>query len=427
MPAIKIAASVRLIMAMFRLYAALEEGWGRQVKEILKRQYPDAAAEIDAAYSDAALGQKLLNIALKQTQYNETKAQDAIQSQLMYWLTGTVDVRSQAEREADYQDALREWEAKAEQARKKGKEPPKKPVPPKKNEEYKPFDFTKGSPTWEDALDNMLSNLRHKAMSYSQSYTKKEKKERSIDQAFGQRGEDGGAPEGGEGRMPTPEESSLGKALDDQAGIKDFIDVIDEHIDDLRNFLPEDERKLFDLIFDDEVGSFGSDIKENMNQASALKEKHPELYEKNAKRWSGYVGDLRKKLLESIWKFIDDVLPPPAYRVLRETFFADVDPSTIRKKEREKSGEKADYQQGIDERKIAKWKWQEQHGGLDDKNRKSYEALKKKLQSQGVDVDSIPAVENPQKEGWTLHSKRAAFSLLSISSRVAMSFGRTGT
>lgn len=387
MPWNKISASVRLIMAMFRLYAALEENWGRMIKDILREQYPDAKDEISKSMSDQALGQKVLAIAMKQTQYDETRAQDAIQDTITYWIKSK-------------------------------------------------FNFTEGAKSWEDALRNMYSNLRHRAMSESMGTTKRKKRERSIDQAYGQRGEEGGAPEGGEGRMPTPEggegvggAGSLGQALDDKAGVKQFVDLIDEHIGDLKAFLPEDERKLFELIFDDDIGSFGSDIKENMSQATALKDKYPDLYQKNQKRWSGFVGDLRKKLLDSIWKYVDSHLTQQEYNALRETFFGDVDPSYVRRKEKEKVGDKAGYQQGIDERKLSKWKWMEQEGKLDDKSKKSYENLKKKLQDQGIDVDGIPAQENPVAKGWTLHSKRAAsrFSLEEVSSRVAKSFGRTGS
>jgi hypothetical protein len=420
---------------MFRLYAGLEENWGRAVKDILRKFFPDAKDEIAKA-SDQGIGQKMLNIALKQTQYNETKAQDAIQDAIMYWSTGTSEYNKGAVERRDYPKKLKEWEAAKAKAEAEGKPAPEAPEKPKDVKVPEPFDFSKSGSTWEDALNNMYSNLRTRSMSHSMGYTKKEKKERSVDQAFGQRGEEGGAPEGGEGRMPTPESEggvgaaeSLGQALDDKAGVKQFVDLIDDHIGDLKAFLPDDQRKLFELIFDDDIGSFGSDIKENMSQATALKDKHPDLYQKNAKRWSGFVGDLRKKLLESIWDYVDTHLTKQERSALRETFFADVDPAYVRRKEKEKTGDKADYQQGIDERKLSKFKWMEQNGTLDDKSKKSYDALKKKLQGT-VDVDAIPAQENPQAKGWTLHSKRAAsarFSLEEVSSRVARAFGRTGT
>lgn len=424
----RISASIRLIMAMFRLYAGMEESWGRAVKDILRKQYPDAKEEISKAISDQALGQKMLAIAMKQTQYDETKAQDAVQNALAYFSTGTTRYESDEEQEERYQQKLEEYKQKPTDSKGNPKAPP---TPPKKPQ---PFDFTKDSPTWEDALNNIYSNIRTKAMSGSMGYTKKEKRERSIDQAYGQRGEEGGAKEGGEGRMPTPEANSgisglgnLGQALDDKTGVLQFIQLIDEHIGDLKASLPEDQRKLFELIFDDDIGSFGSDIKENMSQATELKKKYPELYEKNAKRWSGFVGDLRKKLLASIWDYVDTHLTKQERDQLRDQFFSDITPEYVRRKEKEKGQGKVEYQQGIDERKLAKWKWQEQEGKLADEDKKSYENLKAKLQKAGVDVDAIPPTEKPAAEGWTLHSKRAAFTLEAVSSRVAARFCRTGT
>ncbi len=366
-----LAPSTRLIIAMYRLMAGLEENWGKAVKQILQAQYPDAKDEIAKALNDASLGHKLLNIALKQNQRDQTRAEDSIQDILRYWIDSK-------------------------------------------------FDFTKGSPTWNDALNNMYSNLRLRSMSKSMDNQKRKKREKSTDDAFGTRGEGGGAPEGGEARMPTPEDNPLGMALDDKAGIKSFIDLIDDHMADLKAFLSEDERMLFELIYDDGVGSFGSDIQENMKQATALKEKHPDLFEKNAKRWSGFVGDLRKKLLDSIWKYIDTHLTQQEYNVLRETFFADADPASIRRKEREKVQAKLDYQQGIDERKLAKWKWQQDNNSFDPKDQGPFDNLAKKLRGQGVDVDGIPATEKPQAEGWELHSKRVAFDLSSIAARISL-------
>jgi hypothetical protein len=430
MPWNKISASIRLIMAMFRLYAGMEASWGRVVKDILRKQYPDAKAEIDSGMSDQALGQKMLAIAMKQTQYDETKAQDAVQNALAYFSTGTTRYESAEEQEERYQERLEEYKQKPTDSKGKKKAPPEPPKTPQ------PFDFTKGSPTWEDALRNIYSNIRTKAMSGSMGYTKKEKRERSIDQAYGQRGEEGGAKEGGEGRMPTPDApggvsglSNIGQALDDKAGVKQFIDLIDENLPDLKDFLNSrspDQLKLFSLVFDDDVGSFGSDVKENMSQATALKEKYPELYEKNQKRWSGFVGDLRKKVLAGIWDFVEKHLTPSEYETLYDTFFSDTTPTAVDKAEKEKSGGKLEYQQGIDERKLAKWKWMEQEGKLSDKEKASYDALKKKLQDT-VDIDAVPATEAPQAKGWTLHSKRAAFSLEAVSSRVMARFSRVGT
>lgn len=440
MPWNKISASIRLIMAMFRLYAALEENWGRAIKDILRKHFPDAKAEINKA-SDHSIGQKLMAIAMKQTQYNETKAQDAIQDAIMYWSTGTAEYNRGAIERRDYDKAMKEYEAAKVKAEGEGKPAPPPPdvKKPKDVKLPEPFDFSESGETWEDALNNMYSNLRSRAMSHSMGYTKKEKKERSIDQAYGQRGDEGGAPEGGEGRMPTPEvdggvgsAGSIGQALDDKTGIKEFVDLIDDALPDLKNFFMKrdpDQLKLFELVFDDDVGSFGSDVNENMNQATALKEKHPDLFQKNQKRWSGFVGDLRKKVLAGIAEFVETHLAPGEYEALYDSFFSDTTPRAVEKLEKEKGSAKLEYQQGIDERKLSKWKWMEQEGKLDDKSKKSYENLKKKLQDQGVDVGSIPPQENPVAKGWTLHSKRAAsrLSLEEVSFRVAKAFGRTGT
>jgi len=345
---VRVARSVRFMLAMFQLIAEVRQSlvrdFGRAVLDMLKKQYPDQTIGIDPA----TVGNKMLNIAKKQNQYDEQRSIDAIQDFLTYLVS-------------------------------------------------KDWNFAKDFPKWEDALGAIYSNIRLRAMSKSIEHQKSKKRTKGIEEAYGKRPEGGGAPEGGEARMPTDPESALGKALDDQAAIKEFVDLIDEHLADLRATLSDDSRKLFDLIFDDNVGSFGSDIKENMGQASALKEKHPELYEKNAKRWSGFVGDLRKKLLDEIWNYIDKHMTQDEYEMLRDMFFSDVDPSRVREQEKKKVEEKKAYQRGIDERKISRFKWQEQQGPLSDKDKKSFEALKAKLKKEGVDVDAIPAEKDPGK------------------------------
>ena len=344
-PTYTIAPSIRLIMAMFRLYADINSGFGKALLGLISKCYPGEKIDADPQ----GVGAKMMNIVKKQVQYDETRAQDVIQD----WLTYMVN----------------------------------------HNQDFK-ADF----PKWQDALNATYTNLRRRAISESMGKTRGgwiKKKEKSVDQAYGTRPEGGGAPEGGEAKMPTDPESALGKALDDKAGIKEFIDVIDEHIDDLKKSLTPNSRALFDLIFEDNIGSFGSDIKENMGQASALKEKYPQLFEKNAERWSGFVGDLRKKLLDEIWKYIDNNMEPAAYDVLKETFFGDADPSAIRQGEKKKVQDKLDYQRGIDERKISRFKWKDQNGTLTPKEKSSFDSLKKKLVKEGVDVNAIKAEENP--------------------------------
>jgi hypothetical protein len=386
----RVSASVRLILAMFRLYADIETGFGRAVLDILKKQYPDAKIDINPA----TIGHKMMAIARREVQNNDSDAYDVLQKFLTYISTGSEFVTDE--------DGQR--------------------VPRTKSE---PFDFTKGSPTWEDALKNIYSNIRLRGIEVSKGKTNRGKKERSIDQAYGTRPEGGGAPEGGEGKMPTPEENALGKALDDQAAIREFMSVIDEHVDDMRNSLPPEQKALFDLIMIDEVGGFGSDIKENMGQATAFKEKlengSPEekaIYEKNAKRWSGFVGDTRKKLLDSIWSYIENEMSNKDFARLREEFFSDTSPEAVRKMEKDKVQRKIDYQRGIDLRKVLRMREKEKAGSLGDKEKKSLDSLVKKLElelkKEGKTLDEALSAESskgsPKDEGEGGQSSQASIA-----------------
>ena len=353
-----------MILAMFRLYADIETDFGKGILEILKRQYPDQ----DVNANPAQVGHKMMNIARKQLQGNDTESMDAIQDLLTYLATGSkheTDERGVIQRDEDGQ--------------------------PIERTEPKPWDFAKDWDTWEKALNAIYSNLKSTAMSRSMGGFKRKKKERGIEEAFGRR-TDEGKFEDAEARIPTGDETMLGKALDDKAALSEFYGVIDEHIDDLKAFLSEDARKLFELIFEDEVGDFGSDVKANMGQASALKEKHPDLFEKNAKRWSGFVGDLRKKLLSEIWDYIEAEMSHKDYARLREQFFSEVDPSAVRKMEKKKEEDKTSYMRMLDENKIARLKAKKESGGeLSAKDQKDFDRLEKRLKDQGVDVDAIQA------------------------------------
>lgn len=350
----QIASSIRLILAMFRLYADVESGFGRAILDILRKQFPDQEITEDPA----RVGHKIMAIARGQLQGNDADAMDAVQEFLTYIATGSKRVRDPETGELV------------------------------ERTEGKPWDFSKDFETWTDALTAIYRNVKTTAIAHSKSKMRKKTRERSVDEAFGRR-TDAGPPEGGEERMPTGEETSLGKALDDKAAVKEFISLIDEHLPDLRASLSEDSRKLFDLIFEDEVGSFGSDIKENMGQATALKDKYPELYEKNAKRWSGFVGDLRKRLLDEIWRYIEDEMSYNDYVRLRDQFFADVDPDAVRKMEQAKLKEKGAYQRGLDERKLARLKAKMLAGPLSPQEQKDFDRISDRLKEQGVNVDAI--------------------------------------
>lgn len=349
---------------MFRLYAAVEDQIGKVVLDLLKKQFPDQVIDMTASQ----IGGKLLGIARRELQGNDADAQDAVSEFLTY-----ITVGSQYETD---ENGRIQYDENGE------------PVPRKK---AKPFDFTKADSTWQGALKKMFSNIRTTAISRSKGKMTKQKKERDIDKAFGKRDESGESS-GGEGNIPTSGDTPLGKALDDHASIRQFVSLIDEHLPDLRAHLGPDTRKLFDLVFEDNIGSFGSDVKENMGQATALKEKHPELYEANAKRWSGFVGDLRKKLLSEIWSYIDNEMSNKDYARLRDQFFGDADPSAVRKQEKQKGAEKGDYQKMLDENKVSRLKAKlEAEGKLEEKDQKDLDRLTKRLKEQGVDVDAIKA------------------------------------
>src|SRR5690606_12687799 len=186
---------------------------------------------------------------------------------------------------------------------------------------------------------------------------------------------------------------------------------------------------LFDLVFEDGEGAFGSDIKANMGQATALKDKltaddatpeMKELYEKNQKRWSGFVGDTRKKLLESIRQFIENELPQADIDVLWDEFFSDTTPQSVARKEQDEIKEKEQYQTDIDKRKFGRIKWLMENGeNLSAKDQKEYDRLSDKLSKAGIDLESIKSL-NPEAKGKKL--KKSAASIFQIASIVAADF-----
>lgn len=362
----RIATSIRFIIAMMRLYAGVESNFGKAVLDILHKQYPGQ----EITETAGSIGAKLMAIARKQLQGNDSDSMDAIQNFLSYISTGSTyetNDKGVIKRDEDGEPIMRTT--------------------------GKPWDFAKDFPTWDGALKAMFNNLRTTAMSGSMGKSRRKKNERSVDDAFGTRDEDGGAKGNGEGRMPTPDDTALGKSLDDQAALREFHSVIDDYLPDLRKTLTPPELVLFDVIMDDEVGGFGTDIKENMGQATAvlekMKEKVPEFVQKHEKRWSGAVGDLRKKVLEKIWDFVDDHMTPGDRASLRESFFSDADPAAIRKIEKDKSKGKDDYQRGIDERKVSRLKAEKEEKGSSFSKQDELDRLSKKLKGMGVDVDAI--------------------------------------
>ena len=419
----RIANSVRLILAMFRLYADISTDFGKAALAILKREYPGQNITADPAQ----VGHKMMNIARKQLQYNDEDAMDAIQDYLTYVSTG-----SQYETDDEGRRAKFKVEDGEPVLDDEGY-----PIPDSEGEYIprvtpNPFDFSAGAATWQDALGNMYSNLRTKGITRSKKKIEKGQKERGIDEAFGRRTDDGA--EGGEGRMPTGDETLLGKALDDSAALKSFYELIDKHIPELKASMSEDTRALFELVFDEEIGGLGSDIKENMGQASAFKEKFPEVYERFAKKWEGkakkislkwsaYVGDLRKKVIEEIWDYIDEYMAQDEFQVLREEFFSDFDPSAQQRQIEKKEKGKASYQQMRDENNIARLKAKkEKDGELSKTDQAKFDRIKKKLEGQDVDVEAIEADASAGAKGKKEQKEREEASTASIASTVGMAF-----
>ena len=439
LPVPRIAASIRLIFAMYRLYANLEAGFGEAILKILREQYSDQKDDIDLTATQ--VGHMMVNSAKKELQNDYDAALDAVQDFLLKITKAGTNFRADT---------------------KKGRP---------------------GAPTWRQALRNILNNVRTTAMSSSMkkwrstmtpedeyaallwkkqnqgnesggkgrakpwrpeddkkmqqlekelkaagkdpSSIKPDRKKyftqrnKSLDEAFGKRGEDGGDPSGGEGNIPDSGGGGgggggLGKPLDDKAALKQFYDVLDEHVPELKRHLSEDTRALFELVFDYDIGGFGSDIKDNMGQASELKSYLTEgviegkkvteptdamkkIYEDNAKRWSGFVGDLRKQLLDEIWDYISDYLTKAERDVLRDQFFRDTTPDEVRRIEKKKEQSKSSYQRGIDDRKVARLKW-ELSKGSNPKAQKDLDALTKKFGQEDLEKIEAKQVTNPTSD-----------------------------
>jgi hypothetical protein len=360
----RIATSIRFIVAMMRLFAGFESDAGKAILEILRKQYPGQTITETAG----SIGAKLMAVARKQLQGNDSDSMDAIQNFLSYIATGSTyetNDKGVIKRDEDGEPVMRTT--------------------------GKPWDFAKDFPTWDGALKAMFNNLRTTAMSGSMGKSRRKKNERSVDDAFGTRDEDGGAKGNGEGRMPTPDTTELGKALDDHAAAKEFFSAIEEWIPELEKTLSPEEQIIFESIMNDDGGSFGSDIKENMGHASLLKEKFqeklPDVYAKHEKRWSGFVGDTKKKLLKKITDFAEEELPESVYDTLYDMHGAD--PKEAEKLEQKKEQGKADYQKGIDERKVARLKAEAEEKGSSFSKQDELDRLTKKLKGMGVDVDAI--------------------------------------
>jgi hypothetical protein len=181
---------------------------------------------------------------------------------------------------------------------------------------------------------------------------------KTIDEAFGARPEGGGAAEGGEGKLPQGSDTWLGKALDDQAHANSFFKALKAVIPKMRESLPDDQKILFDVIYEDGEGGFGSNIDENMNQAKSFVDR---LYESGKtdladriKKRPGLLTELRAKLLSNIQKFTKTGLTAEEFQILEDEFFSDVSLDALERTELKKLSEKYKHWRDIDMRKRKK-------------------------------------------------------------------------
>lgn len=373
----RIAAPIRFILAYLNIRASVESDFGRAVIDILEEQYPNDPITV----SPAEIGRVMMAKARKELQNDEAAAQDAIQELLAYFISAKTDFRTS----------------------KRG---------------------GKGAKTWREALKNIYSNLRLKAMSHSferfreaeisdselyahylwkkkmvadgtkvrgnrpLTWTPQDEKgfeavkkrliadkidiskiepaqskrkglrSKTLDEAFGTRPEGGGNPEGGEGKVPQGQDSWLGKALDDQTHVKRFFTVLDSIIPKLRSSLPEDQAILFDIVYEDEEGGFGSAIEENMNQSRAFREKAMKAGKKEladrVQRRPGALSEIRAKLLTNIRKYIENSLTPEEFQTLKDEYFSDTSQDALDRTELKKLEEKYKHWRDIELRKRKK-------------------------------------------------------------------------
>jgi hypothetical protein len=151
------------------------------------------------------------------------------------------------------------------------------------------------SKTIDDAFGQLLSNLRVRGQGKAVSELKKRKKEVPLEDMW---------------RDERQNVLKTDPKNDEKVDVLDFIKELEEELPFLVETLTADEKALFDVVFNDDNGTFKPDISQNMNQSAALKEKYPDLYKRNAKRWSGFVGDLRKKLFSKVEKFMTEKTSP---------------------------------------------------------------------------------------------------------------------
>ena len=443
----RLSVSTRFILAVLRLSANIAEGFGGAVVEILRKQYPEMLKEMkeDPQYKEnpgASIGHKMVAIARKQLQYNEQDAYDAIQDFLVYITSSKYDFRAETKKgrpgASTWRQALGNIYANLRS--RSMSHSFKKFKAGKFTDEERYADMLwrrnqviSGNPryTWGDEDDDELGKLGRSLLSRDVDLKKiiptklrrKNTRDKSIDEAFGKRGEEGGAPEGGLGRIPQTTETPSGMPVDEKAAKKSFLETLDRIIPDLKDNLPltaenlSAQRFLFEFIFDDEgSGTFLPDIKANMGQATDFRDylemiatgkcidcegkgcekckgtgqrpvgpkakEAQAILDRYGKRWSGFVGDTRVRLMKSIQKFTEEYLPDHEYEQLWNEFFTDVSPQAVEKAQKRVELEQLSYQRGLDLRKIVRMQEREKLGMLSEKDKQDLTKLRQKVMKE---------------------------------------------
>ncbi len=435
---IHIAPSIRLLLAMFNLQAAiadsLKTNWGNLIQKILREQFPDAEFDM-TAYQ---MGDQVFRKALRELQFNEEDASDAVQDFLMYIASAKTDFRKPSKRSPGaanwkqaYRFLLRNLRGRAmSKSFKKFRR-----IKPSDKElladlKWKKEQAKLGKFKWDEESDEMMDEYIDKLEEIGEDVSdtaippkkleRRGQRVKTLDETFGKRSEEGDAPSGGEHYIPTPETSALGRSLETHTAIKQFMDLIDEHIPDMRKTFSEEEELLFKIIYDYGIGTFGTDLKENMNLSAVmklmgeegketekrekgvedvpadLKSKYKNLYDKNKMRWSQYVGKLRGGLLKKIIDYIESHLTSQEFAILRDMFYVDITPKRVREQERAKGQTKVTEQAGKDERSIAHLRWDEQQGTISLTDKRRLETLIDKLTYQGIDKRRMQELERKE-------------------------------
>lgn len=256
--------------------AASPRSTGRAARELLEPLFPGDVIP----GTDAAIGARLMSAARKAGLRSTDDAEDAIMSTITYLL---------------------------------GKDG---------GEGETPFDK---ADTPAAALNILVSYVFKRAKGESMKGARKRRWQEPLEDAEVEPEGDSG-PEG-QGEEPAYLDSGA-LSLDDQTAVNMFAEDFKGDMPLMLKTLSPDERSMFEVIFEDGDGDFrpgapeksakrglpppekgdrgkkGNPVKENMGQSTALKERRPDLFKKHEKRWSGFVGDLRKKLMDKLEDYI---------------------------------------------------------------------------------------------------------------------------